>query len=57
MLAAEQAVLKAMRDSHSELVDAIRKAQVIEGDTEEKVKKVLADVIDSFLSGKAYDPR
>jgi F-type H+-transporting ATPase subunit alpha len=57
VLAAEQAVLKAMRDSHSELVDAIRKAQVIEGDTEEKVKKVLADVIDSFLSGKAYDPR
>jgi F-type H+-transporting ATPase subunit alpha len=54
---AEQAVRSAIRDSHSELVDAIRKAQVIEGDTEEKLKKVLADVIESFLSGTSYDPR
>jgi F-type H+-transporting ATPase subunit alpha len=54
---AEQAVRSAIRDSHSELVDAIRKAQVIEGDTEEKLKKVLADVIESFLSGNSYDPR
>jgi F-type H+-transporting ATPase subunit alpha len=54
---AEQAVRSAIRDSHSELGDAIRKAQIIEGDTEEKLKKVLADVIESFLSGNSYDPR
>jgi F-type H+-transporting ATPase subunit alpha len=53
VLGAEKAVLRAMNESHSALVAEIRKAKIIEGATEEKLKKVLTDVIASFLAGKA----
>ena len=54
---AEKAILSAIRDSHGELWTAIDEAKVIEGGTEEKLKKVLTDVVQGFLSGKHYDPR
>jgi len=57
VLQAEQAVVKAIRDSHSELWRAVDEAKVIDGDTEQKLRKVLEDVVDGFLSGKGYDPR
>jgi F-type H+-transporting ATPase subunit alpha len=54
---AEAAVLKAIRDSHPEVWDAVNDTKLIEGDTEEKLKKVLTEVVEGFLSGKSYDPR
>ena len=57
VLEAEQAVLKAVRDSHPELWKAVDEKKVIDGDTEQKLRKVLEDVVDGFLSGKGYDPR
>jgi F-type H+-transporting ATPase subunit alpha len=57
VLQAEQAVLKAVRDSHPELWKAVDEKKVIDGETEQKLRKVLGDVVDGFLSGKGYDPR
>ncbi len=57
VLAAEKVVLAAVRESHSELHAAIAEAKVIDGEVEEKLAKVLAEVIDGFLTGKAADPR
>ena len=55
--AAEAAVLKAVKDSHPELRSAIAEKKVVDGDVEEKLRKVLEDVVQSFLQGKGYDPR
>jgi len=57
VLPAEQAVLKAIRESHPELWKAVDERKVIDGDTEQKLRKVLEDVVAGFLSGKGYDPR
>ncbi len=57
VLDAEQAVLNAIRDSHSELRDTIMETKVIDGENETKLRKVLEDVIAGFLSGQSYDPR
>jgi len=57
ILDAEKAVLRAMHETHSEVVSAIRSAKVIEGDTEKKFQKIVTDVVDGFLSAKSHDPR
>jgi F-type H+-transporting ATPase subunit alpha len=54
---AETAVLKAVKDSHPEVWSAVREAKVIEGDTEQKLRKVIQEVVEGFLTGKGYDPR
>jgi len=54
---AEKAALRAVRDSHQELWTAVNEKKVVEGETETKLRKVLGDVVDGFLSGKSYDPR
>ena len=55
--AAEAVVIKAMHDTHKELVDAVGKAKVIDGDTEVKLRKVLEEVVAAFLDGRGHDPR
>ena len=55
--AAEAAMLTAFHDTHKELWDAVDKAKVIDGDTEVQVRKVLEDVVASFLDGRGHDPR
>ncbi|HMB68949.1 MAG TPA: F0F1 ATP synthase subunit alpha [bacterium] len=57
VLDAEKAVLSALRDSHPEIRDAVGQAKVIDGDNEQKLRKVLQDVVDGFLSGTGHDPR
>jgi F-type H+-transporting ATPase subunit alpha len=57
VLQAEEAVLGAVRDSHPEVWKAVDEKKVIDGDTEQKLRKVLEDVVGGFLSGKGYDPR
>jgi len=57
ILEAEAAVLTALRDSHPEIREAVKTAKVIEGDTEQKLRKVLQDVVDGFLGGHGHDPR
>jgi F-type H+-transporting ATPase subunit alpha len=46
---AETAVLRTVRDSHAEIWNAINETKIIDGDTEEKLKNVLKDVVSSFL--------
>ncbi len=54
---AEVIVLKALHESHKDLWTAIKDAKVIEGANEQKLKTVLQDVVQAFLTGKSYDPR
>ncbi len=54
---AEKAVLDAIHGTHKELFQAVGKAKVIDGDTEQKLRKVLEDVVNAFLAGHAHDPR
>jgi len=54
---AETAALKAIRESHSELWNGIKDAKAIDGPNEQKLRTVLADVVQAFLTGKSYDPR
>jgi F-type H+-transporting ATPase subunit alpha len=57
VLEAEEALIRALNDQHPELRSAIMEAGVIDGENEEKLQKVLADVVDGFLSGHGSDPR
>ncbi|MHC4925471.1 MAG: F0F1 ATP synthase subunit alpha, partial [Planctomycetota bacterium] len=57
VLEAEAAIMSAMRESHPEVRGAVAEAKVIEGDTEQKLRKVLEDVVNGFLSGHGHDPR
>jgi F-type H+-transporting ATPase subunit alpha len=54
---AEAAVLSAVHSTHKELWDAVAEAKVIEGETEQRLRKVLEDVVAGFLGGHAHDPR
>jgi len=53
----EHAVITAIRDSHAEIRKSIGEEKIIQGETEEKLRKVLTDVVTSFLAGRKYDPR
>ncbi|MFN8178363.1 MAG: F0F1 ATP synthase subunit alpha [bacterium] len=55
--AAEVAVLAALHDTHPEIREAIAKARLIEGDNEQKLRKVLEDVVTAFLADQGHDPR
>ncbi len=57
VLQAEGIVLDTIRTTHPELRSAILETKVIDGENEEKLSKVLTEIIDGFLSGKAVDPR
>ena len=50
-------LVKALNDSHPELRDAITEAKVIEGESEQKLRSVLEDVVSGFLAGHGHDPR
>jgi len=54
---AEAAVLSAIHGTHKELVEAVGKAKVIEGETEQKLRKVLEEVVTAYLAGHGHDPR
>jgi F-type H+-transporting ATPase subunit alpha len=54
---AERTVLSAIKDSHPELRTGIQEKKEIAGDLEQKLRKVLGEVVEGFLSGKGYDPR
>jgi F-type H+-transporting ATPase subunit alpha len=53
----EERILTQIRSSHPELRNAILEARVIEGENETKLRKLLEEVVEGFLSGKAVDPR
>ncbi len=55
--AAEAALLSAVHGTHQELWDAVAKAKVIDGDTEQRLRKVIEDVVTGYLAGHAHDPR
>ncbi len=54
---AEAKVLSALKDTHPEIWKAVDEAGVIDGDTEQQLRKLLEEVVSSFLSGQSHDPR
>jgi F-type H+-transporting ATPase subunit alpha len=54
---AEQAILTAMHETHSDVWDAVNEAKIIEGDVEERLVSVIKEVIRGFLTQKGVDPR
>ncbi|MCA9751533.1 MAG: F0F1 ATP synthase subunit alpha, partial [Gemmatimonadetes bacterium] len=47
---AEAELVSAMRDQHPEVRDAIKAAKVIDGENEQKFRKIATDVIADFMS-------
>jgi F-type H+-transporting ATPase subunit alpha len=54
---AEKAVLDALKHTHPEIWKAVDEAKVIDGETETQLRKLVEEVVASFLSGHAHDPR
>ena len=54
---AEQAILAAMHETHSDVWDAVNEAKIIEGDIEARLVSVIKEVIGGVLTQKGVAPR